>query len=62
MPFQSRDLWVIEVARAGKCLGLTWSQVHTIPVMRNIPGTYSLRGLEQTFGEVHKLVSVRAAE
>ncbi|KAG8668322.1 hypothetical protein FPOAC1_007701 [Fusarium poae] len=60
--YQNRGLWMITIATAKKCFGLSQRQIQTIPIMRNIPGTYSVRTLEKTHRRVNQLVSVRHAK
>ncbi|KAF4449551.1 hypothetical protein F53441_7210 [Fusarium austroafricanum] len=59
---QNRGLWMITTATARKCFGLTQRQLQTIPIMRSIPGTYSVRTLEKTHRKLYQLVSVRHAK
>lgn len=60
--YQNRGLWMITTATARKCFGLTQRQLRTIPIMRSIPGTYSVRTLEKTHRRIYQLVSVRHAK
>ncbi|KAH6956294.1 hypothetical protein DER45DRAFT_566473 [Fusarium avenaceum] len=60
--YQNRGLWMMTTATARKCFGLTQRQLQNIPIMRSIPGTYSVRSLEKTYRRVYHLVSVRHAK
>ncbi|KAF7560268.1 hypothetical protein G7046_g3879 [Stylonectria norvegica] len=60
--YQNRGLWMMTTATAKKCFGLTQRQLRTIPIMRSIPGTYSVRGPEKTHRKRYQLVSVRHAK
>lgn len=59
---QNRGLWMMTTATAKKCFGVTQRQLKAIPIMRSIPGTYSVRTPEKAHHKPYQLVSAKHAK